>query len=115
MNKSVIELDDANFEATVEKGDGLTFVDFWAPWCAPCRIVGPTVEKLAAKYAGRMTFAKLNVDEAPQTAAAYQIGSIPTLAIFKDGKPLTGVMGAMPEQFLADMIEKALNGHEQTA
>lgn len=104
----VIELDDTSFQQQVENGEGLTFVDFWAPWCAPCRIVSPTVEKLAQRYAGRVRFAKLNVDEAPQTAAAYQIGSIPTLAIFKDGVPVTGVAGAVPEKFLADMIEKQL-------
>lgn len=107
MHKHVIELDDASFQQEIAS-DGLTFVDFWAPWCAPCRIVAPAIERLAERYAGRVRFAKLNVDAAPQTAAAYQIGSIPTLAIFRDGVPVTGVAGAAPEQFLADMIEEQL-------
>lgn len=115
MSQHIIELDDSNFEQHVENARGLTFVDFWAPWCAPCRIVAPTIEKLAARYAGRVRFTKLNVDEAPQTAAAYQIGSIPTLAIFKDGEPVTGVAGAVPESFLAEMIEKQLKDYEGAA
>lgn len=112
MSQYITELDDTNFEQHVENTKGLTFVDFWAPWCAPCRIVAPTIEKLAQRYAGRVRFTKLNVDEAPQTAAAYQIGSIPTLAIFKDGEPVTGVAGAVPESFLAEMIDKQLNEYE---
>jgi thioredoxin 1 len=108
MNPHVIELDDASFQQEVVETDGLTFVDFWAPWCAPCRMVAPAIERLAERYAGRVRFAKLNVDAAPQTAAAYQIGSIPTLAIFKNGVPVTGIAGAAPEHFLADMIEEQL-------
>ncbi|HEX6558661.1 MAG TPA: thioredoxin [Longimicrobiales bacterium] len=115
MSQHIIELDDASFEQHVENAKGLTFVDFWAPWCAPCRIVAPILEKLAVRYAGRVHFTKLNVDEAPRTAAAYQIGSIPTLAIFKDGEPVTGVAGAVPESFLAEMIEKQLEAYEGTA
>jgi thioredoxin 1 len=108
MSQHVIELDDTSFEQQVENGKGLTFVDFWAPWCAPCRFVSPTVEKLAQRYAGRVRFVKINVDEAPRTATAYQIGSIPTLAIFRDGEPVTGVAGAVPESFLTEMIEEQL-------
>ncbi len=115
MDKHVIQLDDTSFQQQVENAKGLVFVDFWAPWCAPCRIVGPTVERLAQKYAGRVTFGKLNVDESPRTAAAYQIGSIPTLAIFRDGEPVTGVAGAVPEHFLAEMIDKQLALYEAEA
>lgn len=108
MSKNVVELNDTTFEQEVEKGKGLVFVDFWAPWCAPCRIVGPVVEKLAEKYTGRVRFAKVNVDVAQATASGYGISSIPTLAIFKDGELVTGVLGAVPERYLSDMIEKQL-------
>ena len=105
-NTNVVELNDGNFEQ--ELAEGLVFVDFWAPWCGPCRMVAPVVERLAEQYAGRVKFAKLNVDEAPLTAAAYGIASIPTLAIFRDGEPVTGVAGAVPERFLVEMIEEQL-------
>jgi thioredoxin 1 len=108
MSKSVIELNDQSFAQEVENGTGLVLVDFWAPWCGPCRVVAPIVERLAERYQGRVRFAKLNVDEAPQTAAQYGIASIPTLAIFRDGAPVSGVAGAVPEKFLADLIDKQL-------
>jgi thioredoxin 1 len=108
MNAQVIELTDTSFEQEVESGTGLVLVDFWAPWCAPCRIVSPLVDRLAERYAGRVRFAKLNVDEAPRTAAAYGIASIPTIALFRDGKPVKGVVGAVPERVLAEMLEEQL-------
>lgn len=108
MSKSVIELNDQSFAQEVENGTGLVLVDFWAPWCGPCRVVAPIVERLAERYQGRVRFAKLNVDEAPQTAAQYGIASIPTLAIFRDGEPVSGVAGAVPEKFLADLLDKQL-------
>jgi thioredoxin 1 len=108
MSSNIVELDDTGFEREVEQGSGLVFVDFWAPWCAPCRIVAPVVEKLAAKYAGRVRFAKVNVDQAQRTASAYGIASIPTLAIFRDGRPVSGIAGAVPERYLTDLIEEQL-------
>lgn len=71
-------------------------VDFWAPWCGPCRMVGPVVEQMAEKYFGRLRVGKLNTDENPQTSARYNIRSIPTLMIFKAGAPVDQVMGALP-------------------
>jgi thioredoxin 1 len=108
MNKNVTELTDETFRTEVTEGEGLVFVDFWAPWCAPCRMVAPVVERLAQKYEGRVRFTKVNVDEAQNTAATYGIASIPTLALFRDGQPVTGVAGAVPERHLAEMIEKEL-------
>jgi thioredoxin 1 len=85
-------------------------VDFWAPWCAPCRFIAPVIEELAQEYAGRVVFGKLNVDEAPSTAAEYGIRSIPTIGIFQDGVPVDGVVGAVPRAHLAERIEKRLSG-----
>jgi thioredoxin 1 len=99
---------DANFAAEVEQGTGLVVVDFWAPWCGPCRMVAPMIEQLAAEYAGRVTFGKVNVDESPEVSARYGIRSIPTIGIFKDGEPVDGVIGAVPKQYLAAAIEKQL-------
>jgi thioredoxin 1 len=104
----VLELTDANFATEVESAEGLVLVDFWAPWCMPCRIVGPVVEQLAEEYSGRVKVGKLNVDESPATAAAYAIRSIPTLALFKDGEPVEGVLGAVPRAQLQKMIQQHL-------
>lgn len=108
MTERVVELTDTTFRQDVEAGTGLTLVDFWAPWCAPCRMVAPVVERLAERYEGRVKFAKLNVDDAPQTASAYGIASIPTIALFRDGEPVNGVLGAVPERVLAEMIDAEL-------
>lgn len=108
MSKSVIEFTDGNFEAEVEGGSGVTVVDFWAPWCGPCRFVAPVIEQLAEEYEGRVKIGKLNVDENPGVAARYGIRSIPTIGIFKDGEAVDGVVGAVPKQMLQDAVEKQL-------
>lgn len=108
MNDNMIRVDDGNFAAEVENASGLVMVDFWAEWCAPCRAVAPVLERLAAEYQGRVRFVKLNVDEAPDTAAAYGIRSIPTLALFRDGKPVGAIAGAVPQAMLAELIDEQL-------
>jgi thioredoxin 1 len=108
MSTHVMALTDTSFAQEVERGAGLVLVDFWAPWCGPCRMVAPVVERLAERYTGRVRFVKLNVDDAPRTAAAYGIASIPTLALFRDGQPVNGVRGAVPERYLAALIEEEL-------
>jgi thioredoxin 1 len=104
----VVELTEGSFAAEVEQGQGITVVDFWAPWCGPCRLVAPIIEQLAAEYAGRVKFAKLNVDDAPSIAGEYGIRSIPTIAIFRDGTPVEGVVGALPRAQLEARIQKYL-------
>lgn len=97
---------DASFQQEVLQAAGPPLlVDFWAPWCGPCRIVGPIMDQLAAESGGRYRIAKLNVDENPMTASRYQIASIPTMLIFKDGAIIDRIVGAQPKQ----AIEAALN------
>jgi len=84
------------------------FVDFWAPWCGPCRMVGPIVEELAKKHKGKMKFVKVNVDDAPKLSAQYKITGIPMMAVFKNGKIAEQVMGAYPKDELDRFIVKQL-------
>lgn len=104
----VIDVTDQNFEAEVIKSDLPVLVDLWAPWCRPCLMIAPVVEKLAEEYSGRFKFCRLNVDENPQTAAKCQVMSIPTLLFFKDGKTADTVIGAVPKEALLPKIERLL-------
>ncbi len=105
--KTVQEITDQNF-ATLASGDKPVFVDFWAPWCGPCRIIGPIVEEVAPSYEGRMIVTKMNVDDNPETAQRYQVTSIPTLIIFKNGKVVDRAIGAMPRGELQRFIDRNL-------
>ena len=91
---------DANFEAEVEKHDGLAVVDFWATWCGPCRMIAPIVEQLAADYAGKAKVLKLDVDTNQRTAMKFNIRSIPQILFFKNGKVVDTVVGAVPRTTL---------------
>lgn len=110
MAENVMELLDTTFVTEVEESDGLVVVDFWAPWCAPCRMVAPVIEELAREYEGTVKFVKVNVDESPGVASRYGIRSIPTIGIFKDGEAVNGVVGAVPKQVLIQAIEESMNG-----
>lgn len=109
LNKPVI-LTDNNFAESVKKFP-LLIVDFWAPWCGPCRMVSPIIEQLANELAGKATFGKLNVDENPTISSAFGIQSIPTIIIFKNGQPIDGFMGAMSKP---QMMSKILQYTDKT-
>jgi thioredoxin len=96
-NGKPVEVRDGNFEPEVLKSRVPVLLDCWAPWCGPCRIVAPTIEQLARKYAGRVKVAKLNTDENPEITSSYGILSIPTLLIFKEGKLVDRMVGAIPK------------------
>jgi thioredoxin 1 len=95
-----VTVTDADFESVVEQNAGLTVVDFWATWCAPCRMIAPVLEQLAEEYTGKVRVAKLDVDTNVRTASRFQVRSIPTLLFFKDGKVVDQVIGAVPKQQL---------------
>lgn len=97
----------ATFTETV-RNHPLVVVDCWAPWCFPCRILAPVIEELAQDYAGKVLFGKLNVDKNPGVAAKYQVASIPTLLVFKNGKLVDRIIGAMPRQELQPRIRRHL-------
>lgn len=100
------DLTDSTFDAAV--GTGVSLVDFWAPWCPPCKMQGPIVEKIAESYAGKALVAKVNVDEEGQAATKYGVASIPTLVLLKDGKEVARFVGLRQEQELAAALDKVL-------
>jgi thioredoxin 1 len=99
---------DATFASEVLQSEKPVLVDFWAEWCAPCRKVAPILEEIANEMGDKVTVVKLNIDENPETARAYQVMSVPTLTVFKGGQPVQSVAGAKPNSDLVKMIEAAL-------
>ncbi|HEX6624474.1 MAG TPA: thioredoxin [Pyrinomonadaceae bacterium] len=106
MSEHVKDVSDTSFEADVLKSDRPVLVDFWAQWCAPCRMLAPTVEAVAEKYAGSATVVKLNVDDNPAISQRYGIKGIPTLILFKNGKEEERVVGATSKEAISRMIDK---------
>ena len=106
----VMNLTDATFSQTVEKYP-ITVVDFWAPWCGPCRMVSPIVEELSRDYAGKAAFGKVNVDENPAVSSSFGIQSIPTIMFFSRGRAVDAVIGAVPKQVLESRMRPFVGGH----
>ncbi|MBM3498695.1 MAG: thioredoxin [Armatimonadetes bacterium] len=104
----VLQVTDDTFEAEVTNSELPVLVDFWAPWCGPCRMVAPVVEAVAGKYAGKLKVVKVNVDDSPASATKFGIRSIPTLAILKGGTVQDQIIGAVGEDALSETIDKVL-------
>ncbi|HUM33927.1 MAG TPA: thioredoxin [Candidatus Saccharicenans sp.] len=111
MSNKVVQLNESNFEQEVLKSDYPVLVDFWAPWCSPCQMVGPIIEEIAESYQGKLKVAKLNVDENANLSSRYQILSIPTMILFKNGQPVDSLSGATTKQ----KLEAFLGQHLQLA
>lgn len=104
----IIELSDSNFDTEVIKSETPVLVDFWAPWCGPCRAIAPIVEEISSSYQGKLKVGKLNVDENQQTTMKFGIRSIPTLIVFKGGKAVEQIIGAVPKGEIERVVGKAL-------
>jgi thioredoxin len=108
MSEHIKHVSDASFDADVIKSDRPVLVDYWAAWCGPCKMIAPILEEVASEYAGRLTVAKLNVDDNQETAAKYGIRGIPTLMLFKNGQVAATKVGALSKSQLTAFLDNAL-------
>ncbi len=115
MSEYVSEVSDSSFEQDVLKSDKPVLVDFWAAWCAPCRMLAPTVDAVAEKYTGQAAVVKLNVDDNPSVSQKYGIKGIPTLILFKNGKEEERIVGATSKDAIARMIDKHVSASSGAA
>lgn len=107
MAKNVLELTDNNFDSEVLKSSEPVLVDFWAPWCGPCRMIAPVVEELAGEYAGAVKVGKVNIDDNPNAAMNYGVSSIPTIMVFKGGEVVDRFVGVQPKSRLQQALDSA--------
>jgi thioredoxin 1 len=108
MSSSTVAVTDASFATDVLGSKGLVLVDFWAEWCGPCKAIGPALEEIGKELAGKVTVAKVNIDDNPETPNAFAVTGIPTLILFKDGKPVSKKVGAAPKSVLKQWVEASL-------
>ncbi len=112
-HQEIVKLTEANFDS-IGSSSKLMLVDFWAPWCGPCIAMEPVIERLASKYSDRVVFGKVNVDDEINISSRYQVFSIPTFMLFKNGQPLEATIGAVPEASLERMIRNAIDSDSTT-
>jgi thioredoxin 1 len=106
MAGNVLELTDGNFQQEVVQSPIPVLVDFWAPWCGPCRMLAPTIEEISKEYEGKVKVCKLNTDESPETAGSFDIQSIPTVLVFKEGKVVNRLVGLNPKKRFQEMLNQ---------
>ncbi len=108
MSENTVAVSDDTFKADVLESKGMVLVDFWAEWCGPCKMIAPALEEIAVEYKGRVTVAKVNIDENPMSPNAYGVRGIPTMILFKDGKPAATKVGAAPKSELKAWVASNL-------